>query len=85
LLAAEAAVGGNRTKLGGTRQAGRNVAADSIDILVDLKGYTKTWHPGAGVRCRSSSVARLSGALCVPLADYVTSDPIVTLLETAGD
>ena len=64
LLAAEAAVGGNRTKLGGTRQAGRNVAADSIDILVDLKGYTKTWYPGADVRCRLSSVGSAIRGRC---------------------
>lgn len=66
-------------------EAARQIAADKIDILVDLKGFTKDARLGiCALRPAPIIVSWLGypGTLGHPrLADYIIGDPIVTPLE----
>lgn len=68
--------------------AAARIAADEIDILVDLKGYTQDARPEiSALRPAPVLVSWLGypGSLGHPrLADYIIGDPIVTPPEEAG-
>ncbi|MDP4028258.1 MAG: methyltransferase domain-containing protein [Gallionella sp.] len=68
--------------------AAQQIAADEVDILVDLKGYTAEARPGiTALRPAPVIVNWLGypGTLGHPrLADYIIGDPIVTPLEHAA-
>src|SRR5262244_2293988 len=67
--------------------AARIVAADDIDLLVDLKGYTGSSRLGIQARRPAPVVVSwlgYPGTLGGPrLADYIIGDPVVTPLEMA--
>lgn len=66
----------------------RRIHADGIDILVDLKGYTRdTRSQVLALRPAPVQVSHLGypGTLGDPFADYVLGDPIVTPLAHASD
>jgi predicted O-linked N-acetylglucosamine transferase (SPINDLY family) len=69
--------------------AARMIAADGIDFLVDLKGYTESARLGIQARRPAPVVVSwlgYPGTLGEPrLADYIIGDPVVTPLEMAGD
>lgn len=65
-------------------QAARRIREDAIDILVDLKGYTKESRPEIfAYRAAPVQVSFLGypGTTGAPWMDYVIGDPIVTPLE----
>ncbi|MBK6854571.1 MAG: tetratricopeptide repeat protein [Burkholderiales bacterium] len=69
-------------------QLARRIHADSIDILVDLKGYTRdTRSQVLALRPAPVQVNWLGypGTLGDAFADYVLGDPIVTPVEHAAD
>lgn len=70
-------------------EAAQQIAADRIDILVDLKGYTKDTRPQiASLRPAPVIVSWLGypGSLGHPrLADYLIGDPVVTPVEHQAD
>ncbi|MEY4750546.1 MAG: hypothetical protein RIQ60_2760 [Pseudomonadota bacterium] len=69
-------------------QIARRIHADGIDILVDLKGYTRdTRSQVLALRPAPVQVNWLGypGTLGDTFADYVLGDPIVTPLEHAAD
>ena len=63
-------------------EAARTIAADSVDILVDLKGYTK--FNGVGILALRPAPVQVNwlgypGTMgCERLADYIVGDPVVT-------
>lgn len=63
-------------------EAAAQIAADQVDILVDLKGFT--WHTRLGIPARRPAPVLVSwlgypGTLGAPgLADYIIGDPVVT-------
>ena len=69
--------------------AAKEIAADEIDILVDLKGYTESGRLSIqAFRPAPLVVSWLGypGTLGVArLADYIIGDPVVTPLEKGGD
>lgn len=66
----------------------RRIHADGIDILVDLKGYTRDTR-GAVLALRPAPVQvnflGYPGTLGDGLADYIVGDPVVTPLAHAAD
>ncbi len=68
--------------------AARQIAADEIDILVDLKGYTQDGRLGITARRPAPVIVSwlgYPGTLGHPrLADYLIGDPVVTPLEHAA-
>lgn len=67
-------------------EAARRIRADGIDILVDLKGYTKESRPEIfAYRAAPVQVSFLGypGTTGAPWMDYVIGDPVVTPLEDA--
>jgi predicted O-linked N-acetylglucosamine transferase (SPINDLY family) len=72
----------------GLEDLARRIHADGIDILVDLKGYTRDTRSGVlALRPAPVQVNFLGypGTLGNAFADYVLGDPIVTPLEHAAD
>lgn len=59
----------------------RRIAADGVDILVDLKGYTRD-APTRVMACRPAPVQvqwiGYPGTMGAPFIDYVLGDPVVT-------
>ena len=70
------------------RDAALRIRRDGIDILVDLKGYTRGSRPGL-FACRPSQVQvaylGFPGTTGAPWMDYIVGDAWVTPLEHAGD
>ena len=65
----------------------RRIRADCIDILVDLKGYTRDARPAVFAhRPAPVQVAYLGypGTCGAPYMDYIVGDPVVTPLEAAA-
>lgn len=68
--------------------AAERARADGIDILVDLKGYTRGARPGLfAYRAAPLQVSFLGypGSTGAPWIDYVVGDPVVTPLGSADD
>lgn len=69
-------------------QAAQLIAADGIDILVDLKGFTRNTRLGISARRPAPVVVSwlgYPGTLGEPrLADYIVGDPVVTPPEHSG-
>ncbi|MFO1340679.1 MAG: tetratricopeptide repeat protein [Burkholderiaceae bacterium] len=66
----------------------RRIHADGIDVLVDLKGYTRDTRSGVlALRPAPVQVNFLGypGTLGAGLADYIVGDPVVTPLDHAAD
>ncbi|MGM9490518.1 O-linked N-acetylglucosamine transferase family protein [Ideonella sp. YS5] len=72
----------------GLEDLARRIHADGIDILVDLKGYTRDTRSGVlALRPAPVQVNFLGypGTLGAGFADYLIGDPIVTPLDHAAD
>jgi predicted O-linked N-acetylglucosamine transferase (SPINDLY family) len=70
------------------REIAERIRADGIDILVDLKGYTRQARPAVlAYRPAPVQVNFLGypGTLGPGLADYLIGDPVVTPLDHAAD
>jgi len=68
--------------------AAARIAADGIDILVDLKGYTDQARPGIAARRPAPLVVNYLGypaTLGDRIADYIVGDATVTPLAHAAD
>ncbi|NWG75214.1 MAG: hypothetical protein HXY24_11505 [Rubrivivax sp.] len=69
------------------RQAAQRIRDDGIDILVDLKGYTRDSRPAIlAYRPAPVQVSFLGypGSTGAPWTDYIVGDPVVTPLAHAG-